>query len=455
MLALGEEQCTRLFAMMHEDEIKDISSAMSQLGAVRAEVVERLCVDFVDHMGAAGNLVGSYESTERLLQKSLPRDRASQIMEEIRGPAGRTMWDKLGNVHEAVLANYLKNEYPQTVAVVLSKVRADHAARVLTLLPDLVRHGSGDAHAAHGERAEGRARRRRTHAARRVHVQPGAQHAARRARDDGRHLQQPRSRSRRRASSPRWRSATAKSAERIKSLMFTFDDLIRLTPQAVQVLLRVDREGQAAGRAEGRVGEAPRHVLQEHVGARRQDAEGRYRRRLARCGCATWTRRRPASSRWPRNWRRKARSRSPKARTRRWLLRWTALLHAPQRAARRRRAVRRGLRSAGGRARARGDRAGVLRGRTGRRRARRHGATATRPVAGSRRQRRRGDATGAGGDRRAARRRSDAAAAHRRDNRPRRSPGCCWTAWRRRSRRCARATATRKCAPSSAPCCRR
>lgn len=57
-------------------------------------------------------------------------------MEEIRGPAGRTMWDKLGNVNEAVLANYLKNEYPQTVAVILSKVRSDHAARVLTSLPE-------------------------------------------------------------------------------------------------------------------------------------------------------------------------------------------------------------------------------------------------------------------------------------------------------------------------------
>src|SRR3989338_4460741 len=57
-------------------------------------------------------------------------------MEEIRGPAGRKMWDKLGNVNEAVLANYLKNEYPQTVAVVLSKVKPDHAARVLTSLPE-------------------------------------------------------------------------------------------------------------------------------------------------------------------------------------------------------------------------------------------------------------------------------------------------------------------------------
>ena len=57
-------------------------------------------------------------------------------MEEIRGPAGRTMWDKLGNVNEAVLANYLKNEYPQTVAVVLSKIKPEHAARVLAGLPE-------------------------------------------------------------------------------------------------------------------------------------------------------------------------------------------------------------------------------------------------------------------------------------------------------------------------------
>jgi len=57
-------------------------------------------------------------------------------MDEIRGPAGRTMWDKLANVNEAVLANYLKNEYPQTVAVVMSKINPDHAAKVLGTLPD-------------------------------------------------------------------------------------------------------------------------------------------------------------------------------------------------------------------------------------------------------------------------------------------------------------------------------
>ena len=130
MLALGQEHCARLFGMMHEDEIKDISSAMATLGNIKAETVEKVCNDFVENMGATGTINGSFESTESLLMKALPRDRVQQIMEEIRGPAGRTMWDKLGNVSEDVLANYLKNEYPQTVAVVLSKIGPEHAARV-------------------------------------------------------------------------------------------------------------------------------------------------------------------------------------------------------------------------------------------------------------------------------------------------------------------------------------
>jgi len=136
MLALGEESCARLFEAMTEPEIREISVAMSQLGTVPAETVESVCGEFVKTVSSPDTLIGSYESTERLLRRALSPERAAQIMEEIRGPAGRTMWDKLGNVSEAVLANYLRNEHPQTVAVILGKIRSDHAARVLSLLPD-------------------------------------------------------------------------------------------------------------------------------------------------------------------------------------------------------------------------------------------------------------------------------------------------------------------------------
>lgn len=136
LLAVGEDQMGKLFTLMDDEEIKEISQTMANLGTVASTIIERLVVEFAEQISATGSLVGTYESTERLLVKVLGSERVNNIMEEIRGPAGRTMWDKLGNVNESVLANYLKNEYPQTVAVVLSKIKPDHAGRVLTQLPE-------------------------------------------------------------------------------------------------------------------------------------------------------------------------------------------------------------------------------------------------------------------------------------------------------------------------------
>src|SRR5690348_12645014 len=136
MLALGEQHGSKVWSMLDDDELRQISIVMSTIGTVEAELVENLLLEFVSRMSASGALMGNYDATERLLQSYLPPERVGGIMEEIRGPAGRNMWEKLANVQEEVLANYLKNEYPQTVAVVLSKMRPEHAARVLAILPE-------------------------------------------------------------------------------------------------------------------------------------------------------------------------------------------------------------------------------------------------------------------------------------------------------------------------------
>ena len=136
MLALGEQWGGKIFSLLDDDELREISIVLSALGTVQADEVEALLLEFVGRMSASGALLGNYDATERLLQQYLPQERVHGIMDELRGPAGRNMWEKLGNVQEEVLANYLKNEYPQTVAVVLSKLRAEHAARVLAILPE-------------------------------------------------------------------------------------------------------------------------------------------------------------------------------------------------------------------------------------------------------------------------------------------------------------------------------
>ena len=136
MLALNEQHAALLFAKMDDEEIRELSQSMANLGVVTANMVEQVFVDFASQVGTAG-LRGSYESTERkLLDGGLEGDRVSQIMEELRSSAGRTLWDKLGNVNEATRAAYLRQEYPQTVAVVLSKLTPDNAAKVLTAFPE-------------------------------------------------------------------------------------------------------------------------------------------------------------------------------------------------------------------------------------------------------------------------------------------------------------------------------
>jgi len=242
MLALGEEHAARLFVHMDEEEIKELSQTMANLGTISATLVERLCVEFAEQLSSTGTLVGTYDSTERLLLKVMDREKVDAIMEEIRGPAGRTMWEKLANVNEAVLANYLKNEYPQTVAVVLSKIRPDHGARVLALLPESfameVVMRMLRMEAVQKDVLDDVERTLRTEF---------MTNLARTNRRDSHEMMAEIFNNLDRQTENKFLAALEErnrdSAERIKALMFTFEDLAKLDPTAVQTLLRaVDKD---------------------------------------------------------------------------------------------------------------------------------------------------------------------------------------------------------------------
>ena len=236
LLSLGEDH-TKLWQGLDEEEIKEISQAMASLGTVSASVVEELLVEFVSGMSSSGAVMGSYEQTQKLLASFMPGDRVDALMEEIRGPAGRTMWDKLGNVNEAVLANYLKNEYPQTVAVVLSKIKPDHASRVLTSLPE-------------DFALECVQRMLRMEPVQRDILDKIEQtlrtefmsNLARTSKRDSHELMADIFNSFDRQTEARFIGALEErsrdSAERIRSLMFVFEDLSKLDPGGIQTLLR-------------------------------------------------------------------------------------------------------------------------------------------------------------------------------------------------------------------------
>ncbi|MBO6782732.1 MAG: flagellar motor switch protein FliG [Alphaproteobacteria bacterium] len=237
MLAVGEEGAARLFGLMDDEEIREISQSMANLGTIDSKIVEKLFHEFVEQMSSTGSLTGSMDSTERLLAKVLPDERVKGIMEEIRGPAGRTMWDKLANVNEQVLANYLKNEYPQTVAVILSKIRPEHAGKVLATLPEsfamevVMRMLSMES--VQKEILDDVERTLRTEF---------MSNLARTQRHDSHEMMAEIFNSLDRQTESQFLSSledrNKDAAEKIKSLMFTFEDLQNLDASGVQTLLR-------------------------------------------------------------------------------------------------------------------------------------------------------------------------------------------------------------------------
>lgn len=136
LLSLSDSDATKVFSLMAEDEITEISHAMSHLGSVSPEVIDSVMSQLNSELIGDSMFLGNLHTTEKLLEKVLDKERVVALMDEIKGPQGRNTWEKLANVNEELLALYFRNEHPQTAALVLSKIAPDHAAKVLSNLPD-------------------------------------------------------------------------------------------------------------------------------------------------------------------------------------------------------------------------------------------------------------------------------------------------------------------------------
>jgi len=237
LLMLGEAEGAPIWQALEEEEVKKVSAAMVQLGALEVRTVEKLIIEFVTKLGNSGGISSNFERTEALLLKIFPTEQVSLIMAEIKGASGRRVWASIAQVDPEILASFLRNEYPQTVAVVLSRVRADYAAKVLTILPEefaidvlnrMLRM----------ETVQKEALRHIEETLRVEFVSTIAQTQRRDAHEmmadvfnafdrqtEGRFL-------------AALDQANRGSAKRIRELMFTFEDLLKLDPGSVQTLLR-------------------------------------------------------------------------------------------------------------------------------------------------------------------------------------------------------------------------
>jgi flagellar motor switch protein FliG len=247
LLALGPEYGKPIWTSLDQDEIRVVTHAMVQLGSIEADTVEQLILDFVSSLSSIGAVSGTFDRTAQLLLQILPAKQVEALMEEIKGSASHSMWQRLAHIDPEILANYLRNEYPQTVAVILSRIRADHAARVLAILPDefaidvvnrmlKLENVQKEALAHIEETLKSEFVTTVSHTSRRnAHKAMAEVFNALDRHTEARFLS---------ALDQMNRDA----AKKIRALMFTFEDLAKLDPGSIQTLMRqVDRETLSRG----------------------------------------------------------------------------------------------------------------------------------------------------------------------------------------------------------------
>jgi flagellar motor switch protein FliG len=138
LLTMSEELSKEIIKDLEEDEIEAVGQEISKLRLVPHDVVSRVHEEFAKKIdGRKKNVVGGETKFKSLIERSLGSEKAEQLvgnMESRRGMPG----DFLRTADPRILANLLRAEHPQTIALILSILTVKKACDFVTYLPEKV-----------------------------------------------------------------------------------------------------------------------------------------------------------------------------------------------------------------------------------------------------------------------------------------------------------------------------
>lgn len=140
LFAMGKPAASRILKHFNEEEIRLVTKSAAQLGPVSPTQIEQLVEEFASNFSDGADLVGGAAHIEKLLTGILSPEQIANIMSEVVGSANKSIWERISTVSESAIASYLMKEHPQTAALILSKVKPSCAAKVMTQLPQPLRN---------------------------------------------------------------------------------------------------------------------------------------------------------------------------------------------------------------------------------------------------------------------------------------------------------------------------
>jgi flagellar motor switch protein FliG len=142
LIVLGEQASSDILKQLSEDEIQKVSREVARITSISAEQAEDLLNQF-HHITTAGDYVarGGIEYARKLLTRAFAPDVAKRLLDRLTKALGAdaASFDAIQKAEPQLLAKFIHNEHPQTIALVLSHLNSSAAAGLLTSLPPGIR----------------------------------------------------------------------------------------------------------------------------------------------------------------------------------------------------------------------------------------------------------------------------------------------------------------------------
>lgn len=136
LLYLGPEATAKVFEHMDDSEIKQISKSMARLGHVPHSVIQDVVTEFTEMTNPETGIFSQGEEfVRKILEQTLGVQKAEMLLKEISSASFGDMVDILANLDGKTIANFLSQEHPQTIAVILAKLRAKQTGEIIAMLP--------------------------------------------------------------------------------------------------------------------------------------------------------------------------------------------------------------------------------------------------------------------------------------------------------------------------------
>jgi len=140
LLSLGEADAAEVLRHMAPKEVQKIGLAMANVTSISREQVMAVMDEFTNILGGQTSLgIGTDDYIRSVLLQALGEDKAGGLIDRILLGRNTTGLDTLKWMDPRAIADIVRNEHPQIIAIVLSHVDHDHAAETLKLLPERTR----------------------------------------------------------------------------------------------------------------------------------------------------------------------------------------------------------------------------------------------------------------------------------------------------------------------------